>query len=447
MLSLIRKAILLNAMPVFTRRRLQKMLDDMRPLLHTAKRNDILGRLSDSRPEQALGAEMELGLLWAIKQVADVEIEPLLPHSSSKPEALSTGLFEKLSYIEIATLSDGRLSGEEVMHRAAHKIVAYANSIKKRGGANLYFTFNETSSWENNVYTRKHRVTPGFELDQPLKDQIFAWLKNSSDSEKIPLRLQNEHIDVLIEVRSHPQKQGFNFFSSLPPLAHDIEDNPLFSRLKDKADQLSGVPKDALKVIFVADGGSRLLRRLDRRDPMKLYKSGTEIIRHFLNKSSVHAVCVFSPSRQSFFPSSSATLHWQVSLFCQENCIVDEDKIERVAEKLPSPRFEGYQARSLHKQGLFNPSEAGWYLGSEIATGGIPETMKISSRLLHEYLAGKISPEQFERFAFAQGNEFRLWLEGGYTLRNARFESAGIDEDDDYVIFEFVPDPAASPLK
>jgi hypothetical protein len=253
------------------------MLDELRPLLHAAKANDILGRLSDPRPDQALGAEMELGLLWTIKQVADVKIEPALPYSSSRPEALSNGLFDRPSYIEIATLSDGKLSGEEDMHRAAHKIVAYANSVKRRGGANLYFTFNETSSWANNVYTRKHCVTPGFELDQPLKDQILAWLKNSSGSERMPLRLQNEHIDVLIEVKSHPQRQGFNFFSSLPPLAHDIEDNPLFSRLKDKADQLSGVPEEALKVIFVADGGSRLLRRLrDYRPSTPLQVGSTD---------------------------------------------------------------------------------------------------------------------------------------------------------------------------
>jgi hypothetical protein len=73
--------------------------------------------------------------------------------------------------------------------------------------------------------------------------------------------------------------------------------------------------------------------------------------------------------------------------------------------------------------------------------------MKISARLLHEYLAGKISREKFERSAFGEDNYFRRWLERGYALRNARFESAGVDEDDDYVIFEFVPDPAALPLK
>ncbi len=440
------KAIPLKAMPVFSRRRLQKMMDDLRPLLDITKANDILARLSDPRPEQALGAEMELGLLWGIQQVADVKIEPVLPNSPSRPDALSTGLFYNPSYIEITTLSEGKLSGDEDMHRATHKIIAFANTIKKGCGKNLYFTFNEIRSWNHNVYTRERRITADFELVQNSKDKISLWIKTLSESQREPLHLQNEQIDVIIEFKSHPQKQGFNFFSSLPPLAYDIEDNPLFTRLKEKAHKLSGVPDGALKVIFIADGGSRLLRRIRDTDPQRLYKSGAEIISHFLNKFSVEVVCVFSPLRQSSFPSHSTSLCWQVSPFLNNNRMLNENKLKRLAKALPAPRFEGYQARSLQKQGQFSSSARGWYLGSRI-TKGSTITMKISARLLHEYLAGKVSQEEFERFAFGEKNLFRLWLEQGYTLNNGNFESAGIDEDDDYVIFEFIPDPAKFFLK
>lgn len=434
-------------MPIFTRRRLQKMMDDLRPLLDTTKVTDILARLSKARPEQALGAEMELGLLWGIRQVADLKVEPALPNSSKRPEALSADLFGKPSYIEITTLSDGKLSGEEDMHRAAHKIVAFANKIETAAGKHLYFNFTQINLREAHGYTRKHGITPNFELDEHLKDQIARWINTSSKSDRKPLALQNEHIDVVIEFKIHPQKPGFNFFSSLPPLAYDIEKNPLYAALKEKAHQVSGVPDDALKVIFVADGGSRLLRLINDTDHQRLYKSGAQIIWHFLNKSSVHGVCVFSPFRQQFFPDRSRSLSWQVSLFCQNNVTLPEEKLQKLAETLPAPKFEGYQARSLHKQGLFDPGAQGWYLGTQIAYGRNHHTMKMSALLLHEYLAGKISREQFERNAFGEGNDFKRWLESGYALCNARFESAGLDEDDDYVIFEFSPDPALSSLK
>jgi hypothetical protein len=122
------------------------------------------------------------------------------------------------------------------------------------------------------------------------------------------------------------------------------------------------------------------------------------------------------------------------------------DKLERLAEILPAPRFDGYQARSLHKQGLFSPSETDC-LETEILTGGEIETVKISARLLQEYLAGKISYERFTKSAFAGENHFRVLLEEGCTLKKATFETGGIDEDDDYLILEFAPDPAASVLK
>ena len=136
------------------------------------------------------------------------------------------------------------------------------------------------------------------------------------------------------------QKPGFNFFSSLPSLAYDIEDNPLFARLKEKARKLSGVPEGALKAIFIADDGSRVLRLIRDTNPQRLYKSGAQIIEHFLAKSSVDAVCVFSPSREAQFPISvhRRTLRWSVSLFCRER--LHKEKLETLAAVLPAPRFD-----------------------------------------------------------------------------------------------------------
>jgi len=141
------------------------MLDDLRPLLDTTKTKDILARLSEAKPEQALGAEMELGLLWGIQQVADLQVEPVLPSSSKRPEAFSEDLFGKPSFIEITTLSNGKLSGEDDMHRAVHQIIALANTVKNSCGKYLYFTFIQQSRRDGNRYTRKHGITSEFVLD------------------------------------------------------------------------------------------------------------------------------------------------------------------------------------------------------------------------------------------------------------------------------------------
>ena len=69
--------------------------------------------------------------------------------------------------------------------------------------------------------------------------------------------------------------------------------------------------------------------------------------------------------------------------------------------------------------------------------------MKMSARLLQEYLAGRITIERFHDNCTGK-NLFEHWLKLGYVISDARFESAGIDADDDYVILELRRDPAAA---
>jgi hypothetical protein len=107
------------------------------------------------------------------------------------------------------------------------------------------------------------------------------------------------------------------------------------------------------------------------------------------------------------------------------------------------PRLEGEQARVIQKQSGFSPTARGWYLGTEIGVGKEKITVKMSARLLQEFLAGRITTERFHDNVTGK-NLFEKWLNDGYAISDARFESAGVDEDDDYVILEFRRDPAAA---
>jgi len=433
-------------MPIFSRRRLQVMLDDLRLLpIDEKKANDLLGRLNDKRSEQVLGAEMELALLWGIKQVADIEIEPTLTNSKRKLEAYTKELFGTPSYIEITTLSDGNLSGEKKMQRAARKITDFSNSVKKGTGNFLYYTFQEISFWKEDKFFRQQHITSSFELDNDQKNQLKAWIPTCKAQDR--LHLQNDKIDVTVEVKSYKQKEGFNFFCSLPPLAYDIKGNPLFKQLKKKQKQLSGVPEDSYKVIFLTDGGNDLLRNLTNKDHLQLYKSGQEIINRFMANSSIDLIFVFSPKQDShpFHPALNKLI-WQVSLFSKDKKEVPLEKLKEFLALIPAPRFKGYQARSLWKQEAFAPLSRGWYLGNKITTGKIL-TMKISARALQEFLAGAITKDQFEYTTLREENYFKFWLMQGYTISDVKFESAGIDEDDDYIVFSFDKNPSASPLK
>lgn len=59
-------------MPIFSRRCIQQMLDDLHGLAPTAQ---LTGRLDDKRFENALPAEAELALVWAASRLGGFESE------------------------------------------------------------------------------------------------------------------------------------------------------------------------------------------------------------------------------------------------------------------------------------------------------------------------------------------------------------------------------------
>src|SRR5690349_2963562 len=100
-------------MPLFARRRLQSMLDTLAGHLEVAKLKDIHARLESKRVDQALPAEVELGVIWALSQMGAVEVEPSW-FGGRRPDVFTAELFETPAVVEITALSDARLAQEDV---------------------------------------------------------------------------------------------------------------------------------------------------------------------------------------------------------------------------------------------------------------------------------------------------------------------------------------------
>src|ERR1043166_6190927 len=62
-----------GGMPIFSRRRIQQMLDDLAGVVRPAQ---FIGRLNDKRFENALPAEAELALVWAAHRLGGFVSEP-----------------------------------------------------------------------------------------------------------------------------------------------------------------------------------------------------------------------------------------------------------------------------------------------------------------------------------------------------------------------------------
>lgn len=436
-------------MPIFSRRRLQEMFEQLGPYLTQQKANDILSRVEHKNTQLATAAELEMSLLWAIAQVAHLEIEPTFPPRRTQIDALSKDLFGRSpAAIEITALSDDTFSGKVDMDRAANIIGQFADRVRRGTNKHLYFEFTERSFYEKGRYNRIRNVAPDFTLTRDLEERLTSWLKKSDWPEPKSIRLTDQSIDVVITWKQSVHKL-FRTHCSMPPLAYHVEDNPLYKALRKKERQLAAAPTGYLKCIFLGDAGCSMLRWLRPMNSAGREVGGEQIIRHFLSTADVALVCVFSASRSSreFFTGRS-TLFWQVTIF-PKNGEKESDygNLRKLATRLPQPNLEGYQARSRHLQGSFQPQARGQYLGTHMTSNDFSSSIKLSARLVLEFLAGRVTPEQFQHFAFRNdANLLDNLLARGMMIQNVRIEKVGVDEDDDYFVFDLDFDVAASPL-
>jgi len=449
-------------MTIFARRRLQSMLDQLAPVLVQGKGKDILNRLNHPKNvEQALPAEMELALLWVIHSLGDLEVEPEWWGDYKRPDAITDTLVPgRTVAIEIAATNDNAISGEEAMDAIAMQISAAADRAEKGVGKFLYFTFREESGYLAGRYIRRRLAPKGFVLTDTMGKMVQDWVASGSSTHE-RLHLRGAGVDVAVERKPYRQTRYHNIHSSMPPETHSLDDNPLFDLLRRKKRQLKAAAPGTLRMIFVADVGSTLLRRIGQvgeRDWTNRRVSGSQILAHFMGTYSkdVDAVVGFSPFKESSSfgfngLSDRKPRRWNVT-FCGSPALPEPpDALQRIAEMLPEPHYEGYQARSLFRQGAFSPSGRGQYLGMTIkSTKGLDDLrVEFPARMLLDLLAGRMTEEQFRRQLDRPGskNIFEHWLSSGMTISRAEMAPRDIDEDDDHIVLYFSDDPAARAFK
>jgi hypothetical protein len=92
-------------MPIFGRRQIQQMLNELGPWLVPGKATDLLKRLENVDPDHALPAEFELALSWAVTKTARLEIDRTMGNRTTdiySPDLLSSAPLA----IDVAAISD-----------------------------------------------------------------------------------------------------------------------------------------------------------------------------------------------------------------------------------------------------------------------------------------------------------------------------------------------------
>ena len=244
-------------MPIFARRRLGKMLDDLARHLDGAKTSDLQTRLEHRDTQNALSAEAELAMLWAIFQVADLEVEPQIEGSSKRPDAYSKTLFSSApAIIEITGPSDDTFSGKDIMDRAANKMVSFADQVRKRAGRHLHFEFLEKSYWKDHRFHRERCVKRDFKLTPHIEHTLREWIFRSNPPEPQTIRITDNAIDVVVSWHVKEVLPTNRTFCRMPAVAYDLEDNPIYKALREKRKQLTKVRSDTLRKAYPSGSGT-----------------------------------------------------------------------------------------------------------------------------------------------------------------------------------------------
>jgi len=437
------------------------MLDDLSAYLDQEKARDLVQRLESKKVDQALPGEMELAILWAISNTGDIVIEPEWWGDNRRPDAVSeTIVMGTQVAVEIAAATDNSISPEEAMDRVALSIIEFCNRLSKGTGDHFYFRFGETTKRIEGRSFRQVLAPSDFQLSEELGKRLREWVREDRfKSEKITL--SEPGLLVEVEWKSYRQIRYHNIWTSLPPQAYSLEENPLFALLRRKADQLRAATTGTVRVIVVADVGSTLLNRMGKigeNDPGGRNFSARQIIHRFvqLHSRKIDGVVALSPRKELRMGSSERK--WVARGFyteAGENACV---ALAKILEALPLPRFAGYQARSLFRQGCFSPKAMGWYLGISMESklrdrndpnSGRQESVRIPARMFLDLMAGRITEAQFRYFLGERNGEKNFlanWLNKGLTISGAELAPRNLDEEDDHIILHFSDDPIARPL-
>jgi hypothetical protein len=162
--------------PIFTRRQLQEMLDGLGPWLLRDKAKGLIKRLDNKAPDQALPAEYELALSWAVAKIASLEIGKTM--GTRTPDIYSADILSASPLVvDVAALDDVSLSGIATMRRARNIINSTCDELRRRSSDHLHFTFSETSGYapkgkRKSSFYRRRPVSPTFRMTLDLRGAL-----------------------------------------------------------------------------------------------------------------------------------------------------------------------------------------------------------------------------------------------------------------------------------
>lgn len=436
---------------IYSRRALQRRLDELRDILEGEEVDRLAERLNRAGKDR-VAAMWEVVVLHGLSKCGSLQKEAPLP-SGRRPDILfEQGGIRLIA--DVTAVSDEGLDKDNPYHELSQLIEAAKNKLNLPiGGLDLRVRSKRENTKRG---TRTVLLLPRREeLQEFVQQMIVPQLRKQIAAGKFPLCISIDDDKVGLDISIHPAKSPYSSGSFAAYDVPRIKDrNPLYSALKAKAGQLVGAA--GITGVIVGDGDCVALSRQSANwDEVSTKQIVLEFFRQF---SSVDFVLLLSvwESQHGWSPYPPPARRNDAILYVREgcdDCAELNSLFQAMIEHFPKPAMTPLNGALRARENDYDLGHHGGYsmYGTSTVRIGLREFTEIFAglRTLQDYGAKYVEtartlPQEPNPLQAVVLRNLRL----GRLPESIEIIKTGEDDNDDWVEIRFgAIDPAIAPLR
>jgi hypothetical protein len=443
-------------MALFSRRTIQRMLDENARWMLPRQVQRHVRTLNDSDSEHILPTEWEVAVLNGLSKLGEVVHEPKL-RGSSKPDVLFRPRTNCPAVLaDVTTVSDKGLQAHNPIDALLDDLDPWIHQLRTKGitGGFLIKVGEYSKPRDFPALKVRLKLPPRRRFPETIFNRNFhQFLAEIVSQPNAPHCYAVLREDTDLSIAYNPRQQFITSTYAVYTLAASKSENRVFASLADKAAKLKEAGFTGPLGIILCDGDCELLQRDSGRWSGAWY-GVSDVVEWFLQQnkhiSFIEVLTIKHDGNTLNIGPKHLTYRLQMYTNSALLSLDSEDlkPLMALPAAMPQPIKTAKNAR-CHLEWLQRTDK--WDQG-ETHYGGMTPTMKemkISLRTIHELLAGELEQKKFlEEYGHKGNTPFRQMLKQGRLIENVRVEKSETPEsDDDWLIFEFgQPDPAVMPF-
>lgn len=371
-------------MPIFSRRDVQRMLDDLSAILRPQQAKSLARRLN-LRTSEALSAEWELAVTHSLLSLGQVSYEKD-SGGESLPDVhfLSREEPDKNFVAEVTTISDRAYDDENPYD---HLVRAFGLLAGQLGVKFVGFSFDVGGSVIGSQRTQRMKLSlpDKSEIPRFVSDEFRAMIEAVARDPSIPQQSKCRDRRFQVVVSYQPDFKTIAGRHPSYEVFRSREGNTLYNALKAKAKQLKASGFPWTKGIIACDGGTTAL--IDRSGGGDAFSLRDVVARFFQNYGSVGFVLILRTAVEHAFFNARRSVKIEGLLLMNGYVGPLSENLSgllcSLPSRLPIPIDDSYFARARLRDasGRLGRGVFGGYTVSN-------SSIQISARAVHALLAG-----------------------------------------------------------